>query len=37
MLTHDRDIENIPKGNSSILQKRSKLYNINHSIHGKGT
>jgi hypothetical protein len=37
MLTHDRDTENISKGNSNILQTRPKLRNTNYNIHGKRT
>jgi hypothetical protein len=35
MLTHDKDTGNILKDNGNILQKRLKLYNISHNIHGK--
>jgi hypothetical protein len=37
MLTHDKDIRDILKGNNSILQKRPKLYNINYDIHRERT
>jgi hypothetical protein len=37
MLTHDKDIGNILKGNDSILQKRPKFYDISYGIHGKKT